>query len=230
VVRTGTLRENLRYRVVRVSVGGATDGAARVAQAKREQVRELIAASGIIYTATVRDAEEIYTWLSEEGESVSRYHGKLAPGARDAGQEAFMSGATRVMVATNAFSMGIDKPDIRFVAHYQMPGSLDAYYQETGRAGRDGQPADCVLLFDLSDRRIQQLFLAGRYPSVELAQRLYDTLAARCNEAPVGVTLAELRRALPDVGRAKLEVTLGIVQPEIRTNSSARQCDGQERH
>ncbi|MFM0175854.1 ATP-dependent DNA helicase [Paraburkholderia sediminicola] len=214
VVRTGTLRENLRYRVVQVSVGGGKDGAARATQAKREQLRQVIASSagsGIIYTATVRDADEIYAWLADEGESVSCYHGKLKPDAREAAQEAFMSGATRLMVATNAFGMGIDKADIRFVIHYQMPGSLDAYYQETGRAGRDGQPADCVLLFDLNDRRIQQFFLAGRYPSVELAHRLYDTLAARCKGAPQGVTLAELKVALPEAGGGKVEVALGML-------------------
>jgi ATP-dependent DNA helicase RecQ len=214
VVRTGTWRDNLHYRVVQVSVGGGKDGAARAVQAKREQLRDMIASnagSGIIYTATVRDAEDIYAWLAQAEESVSLYHGKLTPDARVAAQEAFMSGATRLMVATNAFGMGIDKADIRFVIHYQMPGSLDAYYQESGRAGRDGEPADCVLLFDLNDRRIQQFFLAGRYPSVELAQRLYDTLAARCKDAPGGITFSQLREALPEVGRGKLEVALAML-------------------
>ncbi|MFL9912154.1 helicase-related protein [Paraburkholderia sp. RL17-337-BIB-A] len=130
---------------------------------------------------------------------------------RKAAQEQFMSGATRVMVATNAFGMGIDKADIRSVIHYQMPGSLDAYYQETGRAGRDGKPADCVLLFDLNDRRIQHFFLAGRYPSPELAQRVYDALAAHREENAKGATLATLKRDMAEVGAGKLEVLLNML-------------------
>jgi ATP-dependent DNA helicase RecQ len=214
VIRTGTFRENLRYRVVQVSTAGGKHGAARALAAKREQLSKLLASlqgSGIIYAATVRDVDRIYGWLSDAGQSVSRYHGRLSAGARDQAQEQFMSGATRLMIATNAFGMGVDKADIRFVIHYQMPGSLDAYYQETGRAGRDGEPADCVLLFDLNDRRVQQFFLAGRYPSAEVARRIYDALAARSAQQTADASLAELKGELPDVGGGKLEVALNML-------------------
>ncbi|MEC5406061.1 ATP-dependent DNA helicase RecQ [Paraburkholderia sp. MPAMCS5] len=236
VVRTGTYRENLRYRVVQVSAAGGKDGAARAMAAKREQLSKLVASfegAGIVYAATVRDVERIHGWMKEAGESVSRYHGRMRGAAREEAQERFMSGGTRLMIATNAFGMGIDKADIRFVIHYQMPGSLDAYYQETGRAGRDGEAADCVLLFDLNDRRIQQFFLAGRYPSAELAQRVYDTLAAHVAEEPAGVTLAALKAALPDVGAGKLEVALNmLVDARVAGRDRQRRYglrDGRER-
>jgi ATP-dependent DNA helicase RecQ len=214
VVRTGTLRENLRYRVIQVSAAGGKDGVARAVATKREQLQTLVASLpgvGIVYAATIAEVERIYGWLIEAGESVSHYHGRLPAREREETQEKFMSGETRLMVATNAFGMGIDKADIRFVIHYQMPGSLDAYYQETGRAGRDGEPADCVLLFDLNDRRIQQFFLAGRYPSAELAQRLYTTLSMLCKNETKGAALGAISKALADVGAGKLEVALNML-------------------
>src|SRR5712691_11911379 len=93
-------------------------------------------------------------------------------------QEDFMSARAQMIVATNAFGMGIDKPDIRFVAHYQMPGSIEAYYQEIGRAGRDGLPSDCVLLFNYVDKNTHDFFIEGSYPDVHTIQSVYDLLVS----------------------------------------------------
>jgi ATP-dependent DNA helicase RecQ len=95
---------------------------------------------------------------------------------RSRAQEKFMSGECQAIVATNAFGMGIDKPDIRFVAHFQVPGSIEAYYQEIGRAGRDGLPAECVLLFNYADTRTHQFFLEGSHPPPELISDVYEEI------------------------------------------------------
>src|ERR1041384_4166556 len=102
----------------------------------------------------------------------------MEDGERVRAQEEFMSGATQMIVATNAFGMGIDKPDIRFVAHYQMPGSIEAYYQEIGRGGRDGLPSTCVLLFNYADKNTHDFFIEGSYPTRHTIQSVFDVLAA----------------------------------------------------
>jgi len=134
--------------------------------------------SGIIYTSTRKSAEQVTARLREARLSVIAYHAGMEDSERARAQDEFMSGRVQMIVATNAFGMGIDKPDIRFVAHYQLPGSVEAYYQEIGRAGRDGRPSTCVLLFNYADKRTQDYFIEGSYPAPELIAKVYESLIA----------------------------------------------------
>ena len=140
--------------------------------------RKSIGGSGIIYASTRKAVEQVGAKLKAAGLSVSTYHAGMSDGVRVKAQEDFMSGRTQMIVATNAFGMGIDKPDIRFVAHYQMPGSIEAYYQEIGRAGRDGLPSTCVLLFNYADKNTHDFFIEGSYPDISVVKHVYDALAA----------------------------------------------------
>jgi ATP-dependent DNA helicase RecQ len=159
VLNVGVYRSNLYFEVLQ------TTNEAEKKQALLEVVRS--GGAGIVYCATVRSAKAVHAWLAQQGEEAQLYHGRLGARDRAARQDAFMSGAARTMVATNAFGMGIDRQDIRYVLHYQLPGSVEAYYQEAGRSGRDGKEARCTLLYDHVDRRVQ-LYFARKRSKVEL--------------------------------------------------------------
>jgi ATP-dependent DNA helicase RecQ len=132
--------------------------------------------SGIVYASTRKAVEQVGRELKTAGLKVSTYHAGMSDGIRSKTQEDFMSGRTQMIVATNAFGMGIDKPDIRFVAHYQIPGSIEAYYQEIGRAGRDGLPSTCVLLFNYADKNTHDFFIEGSYPDISTVKNVYGAL------------------------------------------------------
>jgi ATP-dependent DNA helicase RecQ len=204
VINAGVYRPNLHFAVRQVTN----------ADEKRTALLDAVRAhdgSGIVYCATVKAAIEVDGWLREAGESALLYHGRLASRARTQAQEAFMAGDARVMVATNAFGMGIDKPDIRFVVHYQLPATLEAYYQECGRAGRDGDRAQCTLLYDHGDRRIQFFFMGGRYPDLDDILAVHRALQPVMAEHP-RLTRKQLLECELPLAKNKARIVIGLLQ------------------
>ena len=150
---TGFDRENLYFEV-------------RRGRNKKEQIRKYLEEhredSGIIYCATRKGVDELYLGLENAGFAVGRYHAGMSAEARKRSQEDFIYDRIRVMIATNAFGMGIDKSNVRYVIHYNMPQSMENYYQEAGRAGRDGEPAECILYYSPQDTVINRMLLESK--------------------------------------------------------------------
>ncbi|MFF7645740.1 RecQ family ATP-dependent DNA helicase [Streptomyces canus] len=172
---------------------------------KRRVVVERAAAEpkpGIVYTATRRDAEAYAADLAELGLSAAAYHAGLTAGERSRAHDAFLAGETDVVVATSAFGMGIDKEDVRFVLHASVPGSLDAYYQEIGRAGRDGGPAVAVLHYRSQDSGLQRMF-ATRAPDEDTLGAVAERVHER--DAPV-----EPDAIAKDTGLTRRRVTAAV--------------------
>ena len=184
---SGFSRPNLSLNIT------ATDKAAQ----KDERMKAVIAAhkTGIIYCATRKKVDSVSETLASWGIKCVAYHGGMGDQERERAQEIFIHRKADVAVATNAFGMGIDRSDVRFVIHYEVPGSVEAYYQEAGRAGRDGETAVCELLFNYADTRTQEFFIEGANPTAAIVRSIYQYLL---NEADKDF---EVHRTLDEIAQ-----------------------------
>ncbi len=181
---TGFARPNLTLAVS--AVRGKADKLARI-----HDILETYK-TGIIYCSTRKNVERLYKELRAAKVKCIAYHGAFDEAKRTKAQTKFMTGQASVAIATNAFGMGIDRSDLRFVIHYDIPGSVEAYYQEAGRAGRDGEPARCELLFNYADVKTQEFFLDGANPTREIIEGSYEAVKRLCRRGPTKTPIAKI--------------------------------------
>ncbi|GIO26785.1 DNA helicase RecQ [Ornithinibacillus bavariensis] len=172
VINTGFARENLTFHIIK--------GRDRFSFI-RSYLEDHLDDSGIIYTATRKQADAIYEQLLKRGVNVAKYHAGMSENERKEEQAAFIHDEKQVMIATNAFGMGIDKSNVRYVIHYAMPMNIESYYQEAGRAGRDGENSDCILLFSPQDIQLQKFLIERSLMDENAKQNEYRKLQAMVN-------------------------------------------------
>lgn len=190
-------RPNLRFHAVRV----------KSQKEKLDRVAELLEALGdeasaIVYCATRKRVESLTEALQRRRVRCARYHAGMAEDDRARIQNAFARDSLRVIVATNAFGLGIDKPDVRLVLHHDLPESIEAYYQEAGRAGRDGDPAECVLLFAPRDRGLREFFIELSHPPPAVVLEVYRALVRHGGERAIIDDLLDTEEETPGVNAA----------------------------
>jgi len=190
VIVTGFARPNLQFGVAKASENEKTQYVIDAAMNLNDGV-------GIVYVSTRARAEAVVQALLENDIDAASYHAGMEANERKTVQDGFMAGTIKVIVATNAFGLGIDKSDTRFVIHYDMPGTVEAYYQEAGRAGRDGKPSFCLLLYNSRDRHLHEFFIKGDNPPINMISEIYSVLLNHETDS-VLITYSELGKMLSE--------------------------------